>query len=227
MGQVLRIHSRDILAVKRSEMGSQPDGGLCQGPKILTLQMLFLQRLFFEVPLRAAFAKSQARVNSMRSGSRYFFKNMLLNLSAHFFRFAGAMIDKVQINQMRLTRREDRLMWVKRRRRGSGALVFGANLFFRAAGNPVSVVEDSQGWRQQEISSFRLLNGEEFLAFSEDDGSVWLERLPGSDLDTLNEKGRLTVEMFYAAGLEFRRVHGLYSPRFRGPWSQAIPTSAM
>jgi hypothetical protein len=148
---------------------------------------------------------------------------MLLNLSAHFFRFAGAMIDKVQINQMRLTRRDGRLMWVKRRRRGSRALVFGANLFFRSVGNPVSVVEDSQVWRQQEISSFRLLNGEEFWAFSGDDGSVWLERLPGSDLDTLNEKGRLTVEMFYAAGLEFRRVHGLYSPRFRGPWSHGDP----
>jgi hypothetical protein len=148
---------------------------------------------------------------------------MLLNLSAHFFRYAGAMIDKVQINQMRLTRRDGRLMWVKRRRRGSWALVFGANLFFRSAGNPVSVVEDAQVWRQQEISSFRLLNGEEFWAFSEDDGSVWLERLPGADLDTLNEKGRLTVEMFYAVGLEFRRVHGLYSPRFRGPWSHGDP----
>jgi hypothetical protein len=148
---------------------------------------------------------------------------MLLNLSTLFFRFAGAMIDKVQINQMRLRRRDGRLMWVKRRRRGSRALVFGANLFFRSAGNPVSVVEDSQVWRQQEISSFRLLNGEEFWAFSGDDGSVWLERLPGSDLDTLIEKGRLTVEMFYAAGLEFRRVHGLYSPRFRGPWSHGDP----
>jgi hypothetical protein len=55
------------------------------------------------------------------------------------------------------------------------------------------------------------------------DGSVWLERLPGSDLDTLNEEGKLEVGMFYAAGLEFRRVHGLYSPRFRGPWSHGDP----
>jgi hypothetical protein len=151
------------------------------------------------------------------------FKNMSLNLPAHFFRFAGAMIDKVQINQMRLTRRDGRLMWVKRRRRGSRALVLGANLFFRTAGNPVSVVEDSRVWRQQEVASFRLLNGEEFLAFSADDGSVWLERLPGSDLDTLNEEGKLQVGMFYAAGLEFRRVHGLYSPRFHGPWSHGDP----
>src|ERR1700693_763423 len=125
------------------------------------------------------------------------FKNMLSNLPAHFFRFAGAMIDKVQINEMRLTRRDGRLMWVKRRRRGSWALVFGANLFFRSAGNPVSVVKDSQVWRQQEISSFRLLNGEEFWAFSEDDGSVWLERLPGFGLCTLHEERRLTVAMFF------------------------------
>jgi hypothetical protein len=148
---------------------------------------------------------------------------MALKLPAHFFRFAGAMIDKVQINQMRLTRRDGRLMWVKRRRRGSRFLAFGANLFFRSAGNPVAVVEDSRLWRQQEVASFRLLNGEEFLAFSGDDGSVWLERLPGTDLDTLNVEGKIEAGMFYAAGLEFRRVHGLYSPRFNGPWSHGDP----
>jgi hypothetical protein len=39
-----------------------------EGPKILTLQMLFRQRLFFEEPLRAAFTNSQAHANSMRPG---------------------------------------------------------------------------------------------------------------------------------------------------------------
>jgi hypothetical protein len=150
-------------------------------------------------------------------------KNMALNIPAHFFRLAGTMIDRVQINQIRLKRRDGRLMWVKRRRRGSRALVVGANLFFRLAGNPVSVVEDARIWPQQEVSSFRLLNGEEFVAFSGDDGSVWLERLPGTDLDTLNEEGKIDPGMFYAAGLEFRRVHGLFSPRFRGPWSHGDP----
>ena len=78
-------------------------------------------------------------------------------------------------------------------------------------------------WRQQEIANFHLLNGKEFLAFSGDEDSVWLECLPGSDLDTLNHEGRLEPGMFYAAGLEFRRVHGLFSPRFRGPWSHGDP----
>jgi hypothetical protein len=150
-------------------------------------------------------------------------KNMNLNLAAHSFRFAGSMIDKVQINQIRLKRRDGRLMWVKRRRRGSRMLTLGANLFFRLAGNPISVVKDAGVWSQQEIANFRLLHGEEFLAFTGDDDSVWIERLPGSDLDTLNEEGRLEVGMFYAAGLEFRRVHGLFSPRFRGPWSHGDP----
>jgi hypothetical protein len=150
-------------------------------------------------------------------------KNMTLKLAAHSFRFAGAMIDKVRINQMRLKRRDGRLMWVKRRRRGSRMLALGANLFFRLAGNPISVVEDSRIWRQLEVANFRLLNGAEFLAFSGEDGSVWIERLPGSDLDTLNRAGRLEAGMFYAAGLEFRRAHGLYSPRFRGPWSHGDP----
>jgi hypothetical protein len=147
---------------------------------------------------------------------------MALNLVARTFRLAGAMIDKVRINKIRLRRRNGRLMWVKRRRRGSRVLAFGANLFFRAAGNPISVAEDARVWRRQEVASFRRLNGEDFLAFSGVDGYVWLERLPGTDLDTIDE-GRLDEGVLYAAGLEFRRVHGLFSPHFRGPWSHGDP----
>jgi hypothetical protein len=150
-------------------------------------------------------------------------RNMVLKVAAHFFRYAGVIIDTVHINQIRLKRRDGKFLWVKRRRRGSRVVALGANLFFRLAGNPVSVVEDSRVWRQQEVAGFCLLHGEEFLAFPGDDGSVWLERLPGSDLDTLVYEGRLEVGMFYAAGLEFRRVHGLFSPRFRGPWSHGDP----
>jgi hypothetical protein len=148
---------------------------------------------------------------------------MPLNLVARTFRFAGAMIDKVRINQMRLRSRDGKLMWVKRRRRGSRVVAFGANLFFRLAGNPISVAENAWVWREREVASFRLLNGEEFLAFSGDDGYVWLERLPGTDLETLNEEGRLEEGALYAAGLEFRRVHGLFSPYFGGPWSHGDP----
>jgi hypothetical protein len=43
---------------------------------------------------------------------------------------------------------------------------------------------------------------------------VWLERLPGTDLETLNDEGALEEGALYAAGLEFRRVHGLFSPYF-------------
>jgi hypothetical protein len=150
-------------------------------------------------------------------------ENMILKVAAHFFRLAGAMIDKVRINQMRRNLRDDRLMWVKRRRRGSRMLALSANFFFRLASNPVSVLDKTKVWRQQEIANFHLLNGKEFLAFSGDEDSVWLECLPGSDLDTLNQEGRLEPGVFYAAGLEFRRVHGLFSPRFRGPWSHGDP----
>ena len=152
-----------------------------------------------------------------------FYESMALNLVARTFRFAGTMIDKVRINEIRSKNRNGKLMWVKRRRRGSGVLALGANLFFRLAGNPISVAENARAWQEQEVASFRLLNGEEFLAFSRGDGYVWLEHLPGTDLQTLNDEGRLEESALYAAGLEFRRVHGLYSPHFRGPWSHGDP----
>jgi hypothetical protein len=148
---------------------------------------------------------------------------MALNLIARTFRFSGAMIDKVRINKIRLKSRGGKLMWVKRRRRGSRVLALGANLFFRLAGNPISVAENARRWREQEVASFRLLNGDEFSAFSGRDGYVWLERLPGTDLETLCEESRLEEGALYAAGLEFRRVHGLFSPYFRGPWSHGDP----
>ena len=68
IGPSIAHSPRGILAVKRSGMDRPADGGPCEGPKILTLQMLFLQRLFFEEPLRAAFTNSQARANSIRPG---------------------------------------------------------------------------------------------------------------------------------------------------------------
>jgi hypothetical protein len=68
---------------------------------------------------------------------------MALNLVARTFRFAGVMIDKVRINEIRLKRRDGKLMWVKRRRPGSRVLALGANLFFRLAGNPISVAENA------------------------------------------------------------------------------------
>jgi hypothetical protein len=66
---------------------------------------------------------------------------MALNLVARTFRFAGTMIDKVRINEIRSKNRNGKLMWVKRRRRGSRVRALGANLFFRLAGNPISVAE--------------------------------------------------------------------------------------
>ena len=54
---------------------------------------------------------------------------MALNLVARTFRFAGVMIDKVRINEIRLKSRDGKLMWVKRRRPGSRVLALGANCF--------------------------------------------------------------------------------------------------
>jgi hypothetical protein len=103
---------------------------------------------------------------------------MAFKLAAHFFRFGGAMIDKVHINQIRLKRRGGRFMWVKRRRRGNRVLAFGAKLFFRLAGNQVPVVGDSRVWRQQEVTSFRLLNLENFFAFSGNEVPCGLSAYP-------------------------------------------------
>ena len=77
-------------------------------------------------------------------------KNMALNIPAHFFRLAGTMIDRVQINQIRLKRRDGRLMWVKRRRRGSRALARWRQSIF-----PVGRKPGFRGGRRSNLAATR------------------------------------------------------------------------
>lgn len=136
-----------------------------------------------------------------------------------FFNAYGSWIDAIRINAITDEVRDGRLVWVKRRKRGSQKYLYAANLFFRLARNPVSVCTRIEHWRRWEIECFQLLHGESFRAFPGGPSEVCADRLPGETLCWQLSQNQLTSQMLRAASRELRRAHALYSASFNGPWS--------
>ncbi len=89
-------------------------------------------------------------------------------------------------------------------------MIHGANLFFRIAGNPVTVHADRTGWHERELSAFRLLHGDDgYDSFATPDGSLMLEQVPGQALPALMRDGALPQTALAAAGREMARAHGM------------------
>ena len=92
-------------------------------------------------------------------------------------------------------------------------MIHGANLFFRIAGNPVTVHADRTGWHERELSAFRLLHGDDgYDSFATPDGSLMLEQVPGQALPALMRDGALPQTALAAAGREMARAHGMTPP---------------
>ncbi len=139
---------------------------------------------------------------------------------------ATSAIDSIRINDISNEMRDGRSVWVKRRRRCSQQIAHCANLFFRCADNPVYVWGEVNHWQQWEVSCFRLLNGDGFVAFVDGPRAVGTEKLPGASLSEHLDAGLLTINMLVAAANEFRRAHQLWCPELGGPWSHGDPHMA-
>jgi hypothetical protein len=138
---------------------------------------------------------------------------------------AGSAIDRIRINSLSQEVRDGRDVWIKRRRAGSEHIARCTNLFFRLAGNPVSVCANLATWREWEVDCFQMLNGDGFHAFTDGPRSVCLERLPGESLSLHLDEGTLSDKMLEAVAAEFSRVHALPSSMFAGRWSHGDPHS--
>lgn len=138
---------------------------------------------------------------------------------ANFLTFAGSAIEAIRINRIALETRDGHELWVKQRQRWSGPVIRCANLFFRLAGQPMSVRIDTQAWQRWETGCFNLLNGENYRAFAEEPRRVCVAKIPGTSIARHFEQGTFSEEMLDAAAAELRRAHELHSGEFNGPWS--------
>lgn len=112
-----------------------------------------------------------------------------------------------------------RRFWLKRRPWNAAFIMSGANLFFRAVGNPVRAVVERDDWIAWEVEAFRLLHSPEFTAKSNDDGAIQFDLLPGNDASALLHIHALTPEVITSIGIELKRAHGFPCNYHNSAWS--------
>ena len=139
-------------------------------------------------------------------------------MSSLLKRIDTAIDSRIRMNDIWRETRDGRLVWVKRRRRGSGWLVSSANLFFRLTGARVRICSETD-WQQWEVSCFQRLYGDHLRATAEGDDTICADHVPGVSLCDSIKEGQLTEGMFRAGGRELARAHQVWCPEFGGGWS--------
>ena len=129
------------------------------------------------------------------------------------------MIEAIRIKTFTRELREGRPCIVRKRGVAVAPVIHLANRFFGWAGNPVRVCSSRAEWQKWEVDSFKLLNGEEWLAFAEGTSTVVTEILPGKSLARHLEEGSFREEMLDSAAAELRRAHQIDCPELGGSWS--------
>ena len=138
---------------------------------------------------------------------------------ASFLKKIDDLLDsRLKMNDVWREVREDRRVWVKRRRRSSGCIIAATNLFFALTGARSRFCFMKE-WQQWEVESFRQLYGDELSAGAAGKDMVWIEEVPGISLCDALRAGQLTETMLRATGRELCRAHQIYSRHFKGGWS--------
>jgi len=153
----------------------------------------------------------QHRFGEERSASRLIPK-AVSNAAARF-------VDSLKINSVSERTRRRRPLVIKRRLVYGEGLAELANVYFRMAAIPIRFWAKTEDWRQWEVKSFNMLNGDRFRARALGANTVCEDRLPGRSLWHHLNEGTLTREMMEAAGRELRRAHQLWTDEFCDLWS--------
>lgn len=132
---------------------------------------------------------------------------------------AGAWIDAIRIKQVRREPHQGQACIVRTRGAGAAPIIKVANLFFRLAHNPVRVCPTSGEWLQWELHCFKLLHGDQAVAFAQPPATVVTEIFPGHSLAWHFEQGSFQEEMLESAALEMRRAHQTLCPILKAQWS--------
>jgi hypothetical protein len=135
----------------------------------------------------------------------------------------ASAIESIKINTIGLEIRDHRLMWVKRRRLGSGLIALFANLFFFLARARIHLWIDLKKWQSWEVTCFRLLYGKTLEAFPEGRRIVCVGVVPGKSLREWVIESTFAIQTIQAAGKELRRAHGLWSNDLGDYWSHGDP----
>ena len=136
---------------------------------------------------------------------------------------ANQAINRIKINSITAEVRDEKHIWVKRRRWGSELIAGQANLFFQLAQGRVHLWVDPKKWQHWEVGCFRLLQEPRFHAWAEGPRAVCMDAVPGMHLYEHLKRGTLTMRAVEAAAMELRRAHQLWCAEFDDWWSHGDP----
>jgi hypothetical protein len=166
----------------------------------------------------------KARLSALRFRASSYRQRLINSLRAsHLATVTSTSIESIKINAINLEIRGGRMMWVKRRRLGSGLIAILANLFFLLARAPIHLWISLKKWQSWEVACFRLLYDRGFCVFPEGRRTVCVDQVRGKSLLDYANGGMLTTREIEAAGRELRRAHGLWCAEFRDYWSHSDP----
>lgn len=164
------------------------------------------------------------RLSALRFRASSYKQRLIYNLRvSHLAKVTSTAIESIKINAISLQIRGNRIMWVKRRRLGSGLIALLANLFFFLSRAPIHLWINLKKWQSWEVACFRLLYDRSFCVFPEGRRTVCVDQVPGKSLLDYANCGMLTIREIEAAGRELRRAHGLWCAEFRDYWSHSDP----
>jgi hypothetical protein len=138
---------------------------------------------------------------------------------------ATALVEAMNLNSIKQSRRNGRAVVIKNRNIVGEKLAKLANAYFRKAGISIHFIADTEKWRQREIESYNLLNGDTYKARPFGDRGLIEDKLPGRSLWEHMKAGTLTARMIVAAATELRRAHRLKSREFPDGWSHGDATT--
>lgn len=138
---------------------------------------------------------------------------------------ATALVEAMNLNSIKETRRDGRTLIIKNRNIVGERLAKLANVFFRQAAVPIQFIANTEKWRRREIESYNLLNGDKYHARPFGERGLIEDKLPGRSLWDHMKAGTLSRKMIVAAAKELRRAHRLTSREFEDGWSHGDATT--
>jgi hypothetical protein len=134
-------------------------------------------------------------------------------------RFVALLLNRVRVNQIEHGVQNGMPVVVKRRRAGSGVVIWFGNRFLTLARSGVCMFVRADEWMKWEAYCSALLYPERPGIKIGPGESVSVAEVHGMSLRQLVTRNEMDMKAFVAAARELRRVHQIECSYFRAAWS--------
>jgi serine/threonine protein kinase len=136
-----------------------------------------------------------------------------------FQRTVAWLMNRVRVNSIHQTTRDEVPVFVKRRRAGASGVIWLANQFLAFAHSGICMFVRVDEWLDWELRCVRLLYPERSGVTIGPGNVLIIPKACGISLRQLLHREQATERAFAAAGRELRRAHQIPCSDFNGAWS--------